>query len=97
MSSPSQPTGWRRATSTIRLPPTSPEELGRLAAPSRSMRDELRRTLQARTDLVTNVSHELRTPLTAIKGLTETLRDGAVDDLDARDRFLASIEPRPTG
>jgi two-component system phosphate regulon sensor histidine kinase PhoR len=56
------------------------------------MRDELRRTLQARTDLVSNVSHELRTPLTAIKGLTETLRDGAVDDLDARDRFLASIE-----
>lgn len=56
------------------------------------MRDELHRTLQARTELVANVSHELRTPLTAIKGLTETLRDGAVDDLDARDRFLASIE-----
>jgi signal transduction histidine kinase len=38
------------------------------------------------------VSHELRTPLTAIKGLVETLRDGAVDDLAARDKFLASIE-----
>ncbi len=74
------------------LPAGPPDELGHLAASFRSMRDELRRTLQARTDLVTNVSHELRTPLTAIKGLTETLRDGAVDDLDARDRFLASIE-----
>jgi signal transduction histidine kinase len=42
--------------------------------------------------LVSNVSHELRTPLTAIKGLVETLRDGAVDDLGARDKFLASIE-----
>ena len=74
------------------LTTTSPEELAGLARSFGSMRDELRRTLQARTDLVTNVSHELRTPLTAIKGLTETLRDGAVDDLEARDRFLASIE-----
>jgi signal transduction histidine kinase len=74
------------------LTTTSTEELAGLAASFGSMRDELRRTLQARTDLVSNVSHELRTPLTAIKGLTETLRDGAVDDLDARDRFLASIE-----
>ena len=43
-------------------------------------------------DFVANVSHELRTPLTAVKGTVETLRDGAVDDLDARDRFLATIE-----
>ena len=74
------------------LPAGPPDELRRLASSFGSMRDELHRTLQARADLVTNVSHELRTPLTAIKGLTETLRDGAVDDLDARDRFLASIE-----
>jgi signal transduction histidine kinase len=74
------------------LTTTSPEELAGLARSFGTMRDEVRRTLQARADLVTNVGHELRTPLTAIKGLTETLRDGAVDDLDARDRFLGSIE-----
>lgn len=68
------------------------DELGELARAFRSMSGDLARTLQARTDLVGNVSHELRTPLTAIKGLVETLRDGAVDDLDARDKFLASIE-----
>lgn len=68
------------------------DELGELARAFRSMSSDLQRTLQARTDLVSNVSHELRTPLTAIKGLVETLRDGAVDDLDARDKFLASIE-----
>jgi signal transduction histidine kinase len=45
-----------------------------------------------RTDFVSNVSHELRTPLTAIKGLVETLRDGAVDDREVRDRFLTTIE-----
>ncbi len=67
-------------------------ELGELARAFRSMSGDLRRTLQMRTDLVSNVSHELRTPLTAIKGLIETLRDGAVNDLNARDQFLASIE-----
>lgn len=70
----------------------APGELGELARAFRSMSGDMQRMLQARTDLVTNVSHELRTPLTAIKGLIETLRDGAVDDLEARDRFLASIE-----
>ena len=70
----------------------SSDELGDLAHAFRSMSHDLQRTLQARTDLVSNVSHELRTPLTAIKGLVETLRDGAVDDLSARDKFLASIE-----
>ncbi len=70
----------------------SPGELGELARAFRSMSGDMQRMLQARTDLVTNVSHELRTPLTAIKGLVETLQDGAVDDLTARDRFLFSIE-----
>jgi signal transduction histidine kinase len=70
----------------------SPGELGELARAFRSMSGDMRRMLQTRIDLATNVSHELRTPLTAIKGLVETLQDGAVDDLDARDRFLASIE-----
>lgn len=70
----------------------SSDELGELARAFRSMSGDLERTLQARTDLVSNVSHELRTPLTAIKGLIETLRDGAVDDLTARDKFMASIE-----
>jgi signal transduction histidine kinase len=71
---------------------TSPDELGELARAFRSMSTDLQRMLQARTDLVANVSHELRTPLTAVKGLVETLRDGAVDDPSVRDSFLASIE-----
>jgi signal transduction histidine kinase len=53
---------------------------------------QLRATERMRTDFVSNVSHELRTPLTAIKGLVETLRDGAVDDRKVRDRFLATME-----
>jgi signal transduction histidine kinase len=46
---------------------------------------------QLKTAFVADASHELRTPLTAIKGFIETLQDGAVDDLEVRDHFLASI------
>ncbi len=70
----------------------SNDELGELAGAFRSMSSDMKAMLQARTYLVTNVGHELRTPLTAVKGLVETLRDGAVDDLQVREKFLASIE-----
>lgn len=44
-----------------------------------------------RRDFVANVSHELRTPVTSIKGFVETLIDGAKDEPDSLDRFLAII------
>jgi two-component system sensor histidine kinase BaeS len=55
------------------------------------MTASLRAADQAKTAFVADVSHELRTPLTVIKGTVETLQDGALDDLDARDGFLASM------
>jgi two-component system phosphate regulon sensor histidine kinase PhoR len=47
---------------------------------------------ELRKEFVANVSHELRTPLTAIKGFTETLRDGAFSDPVNGPKFLATIE-----
>ncbi len=41
-----------------------------------------------RIDFVANASHEVRTPLASILGFIETLREGAGDDPDTRDRFL---------
>ncbi|MEO0323172.1 MAG: ATP-binding protein [Myxococcota bacterium] len=51
----------------------------------------LNETDRIRRDFVANASHELRTPLTAIRGFAETLRDGAVSDPEAADRFLDVI------
>ncbi len=53
---------------------------------------KLVRLEQVRKDFVANVSHELRTPITSIKGFTETLRDGAMDDPIALKEFLEIIQ-----
>jgi signal transduction histidine kinase len=74
------------------VPVRSRDELGRLSRTFNEMTERLRAARQMQTDFVANVSHELRTPLTAVKGTVETLRDGAVDDPEVRDRFLETIE-----
>jgi two-component system phosphate regulon sensor histidine kinase PhoR len=53
---------------------------------------EIRKLEKIRSDFVANVSHELRTPLTSIRGFIETLREGAIDNVERRDRFLEIIE-----
>jgi signal transduction histidine kinase len=75
-----------------RVPVGSDDDLGRLSQAFNDMVDRLQGVLQMQADFVANVSHELRTPLTSVKGLIETLRDGAVDDQVVRDRFLETIE-----
>jgi signal transduction histidine kinase len=74
------------------VPVRSRDELGRLSQTFNQMTARLRAARQMQVDFVADVSHELRTPLTAIKGLVETLRDGAVDDPQVRDRFLRTVE-----
>ncbi|WP_070120516.1 two-component system histidine kinase PnpS [Bacillus marinisedimentorum] len=52
---------------------------------------ELKRLEQMRKDFVANVSHELRTPITSIRGFSETLLDGALNDPEATRQFLTII------
>jgi two-component system phosphate regulon sensor histidine kinase PhoR len=53
---------------------------------------QLHRLETIRRDFVSNISHELRTPLASLRALVETLRDGALDDPPAAQRFLDRIE-----
>ena len=52
----------------------------------------LRRLETVRRDFISNISHELRTPLASIKALTETLKEGALQDPPAAGRFLDLME-----
>lgn len=44
-----------------------------------------------RKEYIGNVSHELKTPLFSIQGYIETLRDGGVENLNIRDKYLERI------
>ncbi|MEC3605602.1 two-component system histidine kinase PnpS [Bacillus glycinifermentans] len=46
---------------------------------------------EMRKDFVANVSHELKTPITSIKGFTETLLDGAMNERETLQQFLSII------
>ncbi|MGJ7912797.1 two-component system histidine kinase PnpS [Neobacillus sp. LXY-1] len=52
---------------------------------------ELKNLEQMRKDFVANVSHELKTPITSIKGFTETLLDGAMNNKETLEAFLSII------
>lgn len=45
-----------------------------------------------RKEYIGNISHELKTPLFSIQGYIETLRDGGVEDLNIRDKYLQRID-----
>jgi signal transduction histidine kinase/HAMP domain-containing protein len=59
-------------------------------AVARDRTDEMRKEFAER-DFVSNAAHELRNPLAGISGAIEVLRDGAKDDPEARDHFLARL------
>ncbi|WP_088103794.1 two-component system histidine kinase PnpS [Halalkalibacter urbisdiaboli] len=52
---------------------------------------ELKKLEQVRKDFVANVSHELKTPVTSIRGFSETLLDGAMEEPELREKFINII------
>ncbi len=57
---------------------------------------EEKRVEAIKKDFVANVSHELRTPLASIKGYSETLLDGGMDDRETLREFLKIIDRHAT-
>ena len=76
---------------TYPLPVGAGDEIASLGAAFDRMRAALLQNERTRAQFISDVSHELRTPLTGIKGLVETLQDGAAEDPQVRDGFIASI------
>ncbi len=98
---------WRRCQQTGELQTELVERPGRrqflqlIAIPDKQTGGTLllvqdltrvRRLETMRRDFVSNLSHELRTPLASLKALTETLREGALEDPPAARRFIERIE-----
>jgi signal transduction histidine kinase len=69
-------------------PEVSVERLIREARKEAALKTELEEIMLT---FVSNVSHELRTPLTCIKGYTETLLEGALEDTELARRWLTVI------
>jgi two-component system, OmpR family, phosphate regulon sensor histidine kinase PhoR len=78
-----------------RIPVSSHDEIGALAASINDMAEklgndivQLRKLERVRSEFLGNVSHELRTPIFSLQGFLETLLDGAIDDPSVNREFL---------
>ena len=57
-----------------------------------AMKERLDARMRYISDFAADVAHEFKSPLTSIRGAAELLGEGALDDPDARQRFLRNIE-----
>lgn len=74
-----------------RVTATGPTEVRELAATFNRMTEEVQRSQQTLRDFLANISHELKTPLTSIKGFSEAVQDGTIDDQDGIQRSAKVI------
>lgn len=76
--------------SGVRLETWTKSELGDLARAVEKMRRKLEGKAYVE-EMAGALSHELKTPLAAIRGAAELLEDGAMQDANARQKFLKNI------
>ncbi|MEA1961483.1 MAG: HAMP domain-containing sensor histidine kinase [Bacillota bacterium] len=65
------------------------DEIGHLADTFNYMVDEIARSEELKNEFISSISHELRTPLTSIKGWSETLLSG---DLNNKEETIQGLE-----
>lgn len=64
------------------------KELSDFAVQKQREIEELKKLETFRREFLADVSHELKTPLFAAQGFVHTLMEGAMDDINVRERFL---------
>ncbi len=69
----------------------SDDEIGHLTDRFREMTHQLAQAEALERNFLMSVSHELRTPLTAIRGHVDALREGLVEDPEARQASLEVV------
>jgi signal transduction histidine kinase len=74
-----------------RVPATGPPEVRDLAANFNRMTEEVQHSQQTLRDFLANISHELKTPLTSIRGFSQAMVDGTIDDPAGIDRSARII------
>ncbi len=67
------------------------DEIGDLCDTINEMAAQIESSGKLQNEFISSISHELRTPLTAIKGWSETLKDGGVEDPQLLSRGLDVI------
>ncbi len=67
------------------------EKISGISKESESRIDMMKAMEVYRREYLGNISHELKTPLFSMQGYVETLREGGVEDLRIRDRYLDRI------
>ncbi len=75
-----------------RVPEEGPDETRELARALNRMAEQVQTNEQTLQDFMADVSHELRTPLTSIRGFTQALIDGTVQDEQRRQRSAQVID-----
>ena len=74
-----------------RVPVKGPREVRDLATNFNRMTEEVQRSQQTLRDFLMNISHELKTPLTSIRGFSQAMLDGTIDDKDGVERSARII------
>ncbi|MBQ3259024.1 MAG: HAMP domain-containing histidine kinase [Clostridia bacterium] len=67
------------------------DEIGDLCDTINDMAAQIESSGKLQNEFISSISHELRTPLTAIKGWSETLKGGGLEDPELLDRGLDII------
>ncbi len=75
---------------SIRVPVTSMDELGQLAASFNNMANSLSLSEGTRRSFIANVSHELKTPMTTIAGFIDGILDGTIPR-EEQDKYLGIV------